>query len=407
VILQRYKERSIQRYAEDEELVQGKFDTAQHKEIDENKLLQGKFESVPTGEQEAIQREEKPNNIGLPDRLKAGIENLSGYSMDDVRVHYNSPNPAQLQALAYTQRTDIYMASGQEKHLAHEAWHVVQQKQGRVQPTMQLQGVNINDNKGLEKEADDMGACVLEQNTEQMYLQRDVKMLEQPQIHQNGLVVDSKLRVMNRSGGRIKSIQRLADRHALTMPQYAARIGWTVLGWGRLIGHANFDLQPVNATAAGHAEDHLIEQANAQIAAVPGAYIELEIWISSSPCSTVFGTRGGVAAGCLEELHQFSITSGMIVRVHAQKPYQPRGMGAGMKQNSVNAANAANVFGVPHDFDARTGVAATLPAYVAPVGAGFAGLGTVAQLFEDKNEQLIRHTEKEKRTEGKVIITYE
>jgi hypothetical protein len=36
----------------------------------------------------------------------------------------------------------------------------VQQKQGRVQPTMQLQGININDNEGLEREADMMGGKV-------------------------------------------------------------------------------------------------------------------------------------------------------------------------------------------------------------------------------------------------------
>lgn len=34
-------------------------------------------------------------------QLKAGIENLSGYTMDDVRVHYNAPEPAQLNAHAY------------------------------------------------------------------------------------------------------------------------------------------------------------------------------------------------------------------------------------------------------------------------------------------------------------------
>ena len=78
--------------------------------------------------------------------------------MDDVKVHYNSDRPAPLQAHAYTQGTDIHVAPGQEKHLAHEAWHVVQQKQGRVQPTMSLNGQSINDNPGLEKEADDMGA---------------------------------------------------------------------------------------------------------------------------------------------------------------------------------------------------------------------------------------------------------
>ena len=102
---------------------------------------------------------EKKIKTGLPDQLKSGIENMSGYAMDDVRVHYNSSKPAQLQAHAYAQGTDIHLASGQEQHLPHEAWHVVQQKQGRVKPTMQLKGkVNVNDDGGLEREADVMGA---------------------------------------------------------------------------------------------------------------------------------------------------------------------------------------------------------------------------------------------------------
>ncbi|QSB25576.1 DUF4157 domain-containing protein [Flavobacterium sp. CLA17] len=104
----------------------------------------------------------KANHTGLPDPLKSGIENLSGHSMDDVKVHYNSDKPAQLNAHAYAQGTDIHIASGQEKHLPHEAWHVVQQKQGRVKPTLQMKGkVNVNDDKGLEKEADVMGAKAL------------------------------------------------------------------------------------------------------------------------------------------------------------------------------------------------------------------------------------------------------
>ncbi|WP_373397017.1 DUF4157 domain-containing protein [Algoriphagus halophilus] len=102
--------------------------------------------------------QKKENRTGLPDSLKSGIENLSGFTMDDVRVHYNSSKPAQLQAHAYAQGKDIHIASGQEKHLPHEAWHVVQQKQGRVKPTMQMkEKVNINDDAGLEKEADEMG----------------------------------------------------------------------------------------------------------------------------------------------------------------------------------------------------------------------------------------------------------
>lgn len=100
----------------------------------------------------------KVNQTGLPDQLKTGIENLSGHSMDDVKVHYNSAQPAQLNAHAYAQGSNIHLAPGQEKHLPHEAWHVVQQKQGRVKPTKQLKSkININDDDVLEQEADRMG----------------------------------------------------------------------------------------------------------------------------------------------------------------------------------------------------------------------------------------------------------
>ena len=103
------------------------------------------------------------NATGLPDRLKAGVEALSGISLDDVSVHYNSASPAQVQAEAYTQGNDIHVAPGQEPHLPHEAWHVVQQMQGRVQPTMQTKsGVAVNDDAGLEREADVMGDRALQ-----------------------------------------------------------------------------------------------------------------------------------------------------------------------------------------------------------------------------------------------------
>lgn len=108
----------------------------------------------------------KPNKTGLPDNLKSGIENLSGMSMEDVKVHYNSSQPSQLNALAYAQGTDIHVAPGEEKHLPHEAWHIVQQAQGRVKPTMQMKdGIPVNDNEGLEKEADVMGKKALQTKT--------------------------------------------------------------------------------------------------------------------------------------------------------------------------------------------------------------------------------------------------
>lgn len=98
------------------------------------------------------------NETGLPDRLKAGLESLSGFSMDDVRVHYGSSKPAGLGALAYAKGRDIHLAPGQERHLPHEAWHVVQQKQGRVRAAYQLQGGDANSNAALEHEASVMGS---------------------------------------------------------------------------------------------------------------------------------------------------------------------------------------------------------------------------------------------------------
>jgi Domain of unknown function (DUF4157) len=98
---------------------------------------------------------------GMPRSLARGIETMSGVNMEHVRVHYNSPKPLQVQAHAYAQGGDIHLASGQERHLPHEAWHVVQQAQGRVRPTTSVNGTRVNDNPALEREADIMGQKAL------------------------------------------------------------------------------------------------------------------------------------------------------------------------------------------------------------------------------------------------------
>jgi hypothetical protein len=139
---------------------------------------------------EAIQR--KPNKTGLPDKLKSGIENLSGHSLDDVKVHYNSSKPAQLNAHAYAQGNQIHLGGGQEKHLAHEAWHVVQQKQGRVKPTVNVNGAAVNDNLGLEKEADVMGGKTLqlkatENRTKEVTDHQDSIQLKTEIFHNSGM----------------------------------------------------------------------------------------------------------------------------------------------------------------------------------------------------------------------------
>ena len=138
----------IQRMEDDEEAIQGRFEQPIQRMEDDEDNMQGKFEAPV----------QKKNLTGMPDNLKAGIEDLSGFSMDDVRVHYGSSKPATVQAHAYTQGTDIHIAPGQERHLPHEAWHVAQQMAGRVEPTTEIGGMPVNDNAALEHEADVMGA---------------------------------------------------------------------------------------------------------------------------------------------------------------------------------------------------------------------------------------------------------
>ncbi|MDY0964787.1 DUF4157 domain-containing protein [Massilia sp. CFBP9026] len=128
--------------------------------VEQEAPLQGRLisEAVPQEAVAAATVTPKPNNSGLPENLKSAIESLSGMSMDHVRVHYNSAQPAQLNAHAYAQGSEIHLATGQERHLPHELWHVVQQAQGRVRPTLQMKAGAVNDDPSLEKEADIMGA---------------------------------------------------------------------------------------------------------------------------------------------------------------------------------------------------------------------------------------------------------
>lgn len=101
----------------------------------------------------------------LPGPLMSALESLSGLALDDVKVHYASSSPGQINALAYAQGREIHLAPGQERHLPHEAWHVVQQAQGRVRPTLQARGLGINDDQTLEQEADLMGGKALADST--------------------------------------------------------------------------------------------------------------------------------------------------------------------------------------------------------------------------------------------------
>lgn len=122
---------------------------------DEEELLQGKFQSVQRAE----------NHTGMPDDVKTQMEDSFSTDFSSVRIHADSARAPEVGALAYTQGTDIHFAPGQFKPetstgqqlLGHELTHVIQQAEGRVSPTTEVGGMPVNDDVSLETEADIMG----------------------------------------------------------------------------------------------------------------------------------------------------------------------------------------------------------------------------------------------------------
>ena len=103
---------------------------------------------------------------GMPDETLNKMSSSFGTDFSDVNIHSDSKSATDAGALAYTQGNDIHFAPGQydpssqsgQELLGHELTHVQQQREGRVQANNEVNGMPLNDDKGLEKEADDMGA---------------------------------------------------------------------------------------------------------------------------------------------------------------------------------------------------------------------------------------------------------
>lgn len=74
--------------------------------------------------------------------------------MNDVRVTYNGTLPGTVGARAVTKGNRITVAPGEESSVAHELWHVVQQKQRRVVADGSKVGHSVNRDAALESEAD-------------------------------------------------------------------------------------------------------------------------------------------------------------------------------------------------------------------------------------------------------------
>lgn len=100
----------------------------------------------------------------LPGPVQAKMEQAFDTDFSAVRVH-QGPHAEALGALAYTQGNAVHFGPGQydpgsqrgQELLGHELAHVVQQREGRVASTRQAKGVALNDDQGLEREADVLG----------------------------------------------------------------------------------------------------------------------------------------------------------------------------------------------------------------------------------------------------------
>ncbi|MEO0826655.1 MAG: DUF4157 domain-containing protein [Cyanobacteria bacterium J06639_16] len=132
----------------------------------ESRTTQRKPRSIPTHSRDLTQVpiQSKRSGKHLPDGVRTKMESAFSADFADVKVHEGS-EAASVGALAYTQQNHIHFAPGQFKPetpsgqalLGHELAHVLQQRQGRVKPTTEVNGVPVNDDPALEQEADRLG----------------------------------------------------------------------------------------------------------------------------------------------------------------------------------------------------------------------------------------------------------
>ncbi|HSI77828.1 MAG TPA: DUF4157 domain-containing protein [Lunatimonas sp.] len=106
------------------------------------------------------------HNPNLPGELQANLETSFRQDFSDVNIHTSSQAAQHLNALAYTQGEGIHFAPGEfnphsesgRNLIGHEFTHIVQQRSGVVQPNAVLgKGLPLNDNQGLENEANSLG----------------------------------------------------------------------------------------------------------------------------------------------------------------------------------------------------------------------------------------------------------
>jgi len=142
-------------------------------------------------------QKKQDNGGNLPDDIQMKMENSFGADFSNVNVHENSRSAKGLNAVAYTQGNNIHFAPGHNPYssqgqevLGHELTHVIQQSEGRVAATTTSpNGLPVNDDKGLESEADHFGKKAANFNHSASIIQRKCSQCDEQEAYASGETV--------------------------------------------------------------------------------------------------------------------------------------------------------------------------------------------------------------------------
>ncbi|WUV77548.1 DUF4157 domain-containing protein [Streptomyces sp. NBC_01477] len=274
---------------------------------------------------------------------RTDMEGRLGADFTDVRLHTGpaaQASAAQIGARAYTSGSHIVIGAGGSDHhtLAHELFHVIQQRSGPVSGTDNGDGLRISDpSDRYERAAEDAALHAWGGRS----------------VSNNGNAIES-------STGKISLqsayVQRTHYPHGETVdadPRYAvilrAHLNGSPIG--------TFTSETTPYSRGNHAEDQLIDEIEASIGqpwghrSVREALLQrpdgnhaLSISLTHSPCSSRYrtNTKPDRADGCTERLRGLAIGGigghRFIIAIRAERLYKPRIQGI----DTTAASRAAN-----------------------------------------------------------------
>ncbi len=132
--------------------------------VQNNPIVQLKKDKIQA-QKLSSQKKENSNRTILPENIQLKMETAFNADFSNLSIHKNSIQAKSFGAQAFTSGNEVHFApgyfnphsnSGQEL-IGHELAHVVQQKEGRVSSTNEIEGQKFNTANSLENEADHLG----------------------------------------------------------------------------------------------------------------------------------------------------------------------------------------------------------------------------------------------------------